>query len=133
MDMYTCGRKVRLPGRHVSARAGFRTANEIRLGRCRKLTSLARIVHRRERFSGLLMRGCPIIRNIVVASLLSTAFVQAAFATGAEPTKDPQVDPAPCVAAAAANDDDKTISVCGALIRNEKTARSDRIKALIAR
>lgn len=84
-------------------------------------------------FPGLLMRGCPIIRNIVVASLLWTAFVQAAFATGAEPARDPQVDPAPCIAAAAANDDDKTISICGALIGNEKTARSDRIKALIAR
>ena len=86
-----------------------------------------------ESVPGPLMRGCPITRHIVVASLLWMAFAQAAFATGAEPTKDPQVDPAPCIAAAAANDDDKTISVCGALIRNEKTARSDRIKALIAR
>ena len=79
------------------------------------------------------MRGCPAIRNFVVASLLWTAFARAAFATGVEPAKDPQIDPAPCVAAAAATDDDKTISVCGALIDNEKTARSDRIKALIAR
>ena len=79
------------------------------------------------------MRGCPIIRNGVAACLLWTAVVQSAFATGAEPAKDPQIDPAPCIAAAAAGDDDKTISVCGALIGNEKTARSDRIKALIAR
>ncbi|MGH6750663.1 MAG: hypothetical protein ACREDP_00740 [Bradyrhizobium sp.] len=79
------------------------------------------------------MRGCPIIRQIVVASLLWTAFAQAAFATGAEPAKVLQVDPAPCVAAAAANDDDNTISVCGALIDNEKALRADRIKALIAR
>ena len=60
-------------------------------------------------------------------------FAHAAFATGVEPSKDPQIDPAPCVAAVAANDDDKIISVCGALIDNEKTDRADRIKALIAR
>ncbi|MGB8398199.1 hypothetical protein [Bradyrhizobium sp.] len=44
-----------------------------------------------------------------------------------------QADPAPCVAAAAANDDDKTIGVCGALIDHEKAVRADRVKALIAR
>ena len=65
--------------------------------------------------------------------LLWAAFAQAAFATGAEPASDPQVDPAPCVAAAAADDADKTIAVCGALIDNEKTPKADRIKALIAR
>ncbi|CAN7707532.1 hypothetical protein LJR220_006950 [Bradyrhizobium sp. LjRoot220] len=79
------------------------------------------------------MRGCSIIRSVVVACLLWTALVQGGLATGAEPAGDPQVDPAPCIAAAAADDDDKTISVCGALIGNEKTARSDRVKALIAR
>jgi tetratricopeptide (TPR) repeat protein len=84
-------------------------------------------------FPGPLMRGFPAIRNIAGAFLLWTAFVQAAFATGAEPANDLQVDSAPCIAAAAGNDDDKIISVCGALIDNEKTARSDRIRALIAR
>jgi tetratricopeptide (TPR) repeat protein len=79
------------------------------------------------------MRGCPAIRQLVVACVLWTAFVQAGFAAGAEPAQDLQVDPAPCVAAATANDDDKIITVCGALIDNERTARSDRIKALIAR
>ena len=79
------------------------------------------------------MRGCPIIRNIVVASLLWTAFAQAAFATGAEPAKDPQADPAACLAAASASDADKIIEICGALIDNEKAARADRIKALFAR
>jgi tetratricopeptide (TPR) repeat protein len=79
------------------------------------------------------MRGCPIIRNIVVASLLWTAFVQAAFATGAEPATIPQADPAPCQAAAAASDADKIIDVCGALVDNDKAARADRIKALFAR
>ena len=80
-----------------------------------------------------LMRGCLNIRHIAVACLLWTAFARAAFATGVEPAKDPQIDPAPCIAAAAAVDDDKTVSVCGALIDNEKTVRADRIKALIAR
>ena len=56
-----------------------------------------------------------------------------AFATGAEPAKDLQVDSAACTAAAAAGDDDKIISACGELIENDKTARADRIKALIAR
>jgi tetratricopeptide (TPR) repeat protein len=71
--------------------------------------------------------------NLAVAILLNAALPQIAGATGAEPAKEPAVDPAPCVTAAAANDDDKIVAECGALVDNEKTARSDRIKALIAR
>lgn len=56
-----------------------------------------------------------------------------AFATGAEPATPPQADPAPCVAAAAADDADKTIAACTPLIESEKTLKADRIKALIAR
>jgi tetratricopeptide (TPR) repeat protein len=74
-----------------------------------------------------------LIRNAVVASLVWTALPQSAGATGAEPTTDPQVDPAPCVAAATAKDDDKIIAICGALIDNEKTMKIDRVKASIAR
>ena len=44
---------------------------------------------------------------------------RAAAATG-EPVADPKVDPAPCVAAVAANDADKIIAICGALIDNDK-------------
>jgi tetratricopeptide (TPR) repeat protein len=66
-------------------------------------------------------------------ALLWTALPFHAFATGVEPIKDLQTDPGPCMAAVATNDDDKAISVCGALIDNEKTVRADRIKALIAR
>ncbi len=44
-----------------------------------------------------------------------------------------QVDAAPCLAAVAANDDDKVIAACGVPIDNEKTARADRLKALVAR
>src|SRR3954454_16875386 len=82
---------------------------------------------------GLLMRGCSDIRNVVAACLLWMAFAQGASATGVEPAKDLRIDPAPCLAAAAANDDDKTVSLCGALIDNEKTDKADRIRALIAR
>jgi len=69
----------------------------------------------------------------VVALPLSAVSPCSAFATGAEPGKDPQLDPAPCFTAAAANDDDKIVSLCGALIDHEKTAKPDRIKALTAR
>ncbi len=73
-----------------------------------------------------------LIPGAVVVGLLCS-LPQIARATGAEPAKEPPVDPAPCVAAATANDDDKIIAACGALVDNEKTARADRIKALIAR
>jgi tetratricopeptide (TPR) repeat protein len=67
------------------------------------------------------------------AALMQGAIIQVALATGAERTADPQVDPEPCVAAAASGDDDKIIAVCGALSDGEKTAKADRVKALIAR
>jgi len=79
------------------------------------------------------MRGCLYIRSIFAASLLWTALSHSASATGAEPARDVQVDAAPCIVAATSGDDDKTIEACGELIGNEKTARADRIKALIAR
>jgi tetratricopeptide (TPR) repeat protein len=74
-----------------------------------------------------------LIRTAAAAFLLWSALPHAAFATGAESATDLQVDPAPCLAAAAANDSDEIIAVCGALIGNEKTLKADRIKALIAR
>jgi tetratricopeptide (TPR) repeat protein len=81
------------------------------------------------------MRRClkTLIRNLAVAFLLWAAPQHGALATGTEPATDPQVDPAPCVAATAANDDDRIIALCGVLVDNEKTAKADRIKALIAR
>jgi tetratricopeptide (TPR) repeat protein len=74
-----------------------------------------------------------LIRNAVVACVLWVALSHGAFATGAEPSTDPQIDPAPCVAAASAGDDDRIVNICGALVDNEKTPKADRIKALIAR
>jgi tetratricopeptide (TPR) repeat protein len=68
----------------------------------------------------------------LLAWLLCTA-PDLARATGADAAAVPPVEPAPCLAAIAASDDDKIIAACAALIDNEKTAKADRIKALIAR
>jgi tetratricopeptide (TPR) repeat protein len=84
---------------------------------------------------GQSMRLCitALMQSAAVALVLWAMLPYGARATGTEPVTDPQVDPAPCVAAAAAADADKIVAVCGALIDNEKTPRPDRIKALIAR
>jgi len=81
------------------------------------------------------MRRClkTLIRNAAIAALLCAALPHGAFASSTEPLTDPQVDPAPCVAAAATHDDDNIIAICGALADNDKTLKADRIKALIAR
>jgi len=73
-----------------------------------------------------------VLGRMTIALALS-ALADAAFATSAETAKDLNVDPAPCLAAAAANDDDKIVPLCSTLIDNEKTAKPDRIKALTAR
>jgi tetratricopeptide (TPR) repeat protein len=78
------------------------------------------------------MRFYSDIRKLVAASLMWIAFAQDVSATGVEP-KDLRVDPALCLAAALARDDDKTFAACGALIDNAKTEKADRIKALTAR
>jgi tetratricopeptide (TPR) repeat protein len=68
-----------------------------------------------------------------LALLAMTIVPCAAHATGTEPAAPPPVDPAPCFAAIASSDDDKVVAACGALIDNERTARAERIKALLAR
>jgi tetratricopeptide (TPR) repeat protein len=50
-------------------------------------------------------------------------------ATGSEVA----IDPLPCLAAIAANDDDTIISRCDSLIGSEKNTRPDRIRAVLAR
>lgn len=68
------------------------------------------------------------------AILLSALSLGAAHAaTGGEPAAVPQVDVAPCLAAAASDDIDKAASACTAVIDNEKSAKADLVKALIAR
>jgi tetratricopeptide (TPR) repeat protein len=79
------------------------------------------------------MMWCKVFWKIVLALPLSAALLHFAFAAGSEPAKDLRLDPAPCLAAAAANDGDKIVPLCSALIDNEKSAKPDRIKALIAR
>lgn len=78
-------------------------------------------------------RPAVLIGNVTVAFVLSAALLDGALATGAKPSADLQVDPAPCIAAAAANDADRIIPICGALIDHARTAKADRIKALTAR
>ena len=69
----------------------------------------------------------------LVACLLCTA-PDPSLAVSPEPGKElPPVDSAPCFAAIAANDDDRIVAACAVLIDNEKTAKPDRIKALLAR
>jgi tetratricopeptide (TPR) repeat protein len=77
-----------------------------------------------------------VLRTTLVAGLAASAILCGAcpaHATGTEPAANPQVDPAPCVAAATANDADSIIAACGALIDSAETAKPDRIKALLAR
>jgi tetratricopeptide (TPR) repeat protein len=71
------------------------------------------------------------LSGAVVLSALSLGAAQAA--TGGEPVAVAQVDVAACLAAAAADDVDKAAPACAAVIDNEKTAKPDLIKALIAR
>lgn len=78
-------------------------------------------------------RCCSDFRGLLAACLLLTTSISNALATGAEPSKDLRIDPAPCLAAAQGLDQDRTINLCGALIDNGKTEKSDRIKALVAR
>src|SRR5512138_3632912 len=69
----------------------------------------------------------------IASALLLSALAHAALAAGTESDKDPQVDAAPCLAAAAANDDEQIMALCSPLLAGEKMAKADRIKALIAR
>jgi tetratricopeptide (TPR) repeat protein len=79
------------------------------------------------------MRSHSVISHLLAAFFLWATSSQGAFATGVEPAKDLRIDPAPCLAASLAQDNERTLKVCGALIDNAKTERTDRIKALIAR
>jgi tetratricopeptide (TPR) repeat protein len=73
------------------------------------------------------------MRRGLLVVLLLMGWRVSAYAIGSEPAADPRLDPAPCVAAVAANDDEKILAACGALVDNDKTARADRLKALLAR
>jgi len=78
------------------------------------------------------MTKVEMIAGRIVLALALSMLADAAFA-GAEPGKDPQIDPAPCFAATAVNDDEKLLELCSKVIDNEKSAKADRVKALVAR
>jgi tetratricopeptide (TPR) repeat protein len=75
------------------------------------------------------------IPDVALASLIWIALSHGAFAAGADPAAAPipPPDPAPCIAAIAANGDDQIMAACGALADSETAPKADRIKALIAR
>ena len=73
------------------------------------------------------------IRRAAMAAMVSASLPQHANATDTEIQATPPVDPAPCMGAIAANDDDGIMALCGAQIDNEKAAQNDRVRALIAR
>lgn len=71
---------------------------------------------------------------VMVSSAAAVMPVIGVRAVGAaDPAKETPADPAACMAASQANDGDKVVRECGALIDHPKAARADRINALIAR
>lgn len=74
-------------------------------------------------------------RGLIMLAMTALLAGQAGHARAAagDPINDPRIDPAPCVGAIAANDDEAIIARCGLLIDHDKTPRPDRLKALVAR
>jgi tetratricopeptide (TPR) repeat protein len=75
------------------------------------------------------MRARLNILLLVIAALVAPRL----HATGADTGTASPVDTTTCMSAISTVDDDKVLGECGALIDNEKTAKADRVKALIAR
>ena len=65
--------------------------------------------------------------------LCALSFAAAQAATGSEPAAVIKVDVESCLAATAIDDIDKAATACAAVIDNEKTAKGDLVKALVAR
>jgi tetratricopeptide (TPR) repeat protein len=74
-----------------------------------------------------------VVHRVALAGLWLALATPALAVGAAEPGKEPVIDAASCVAASEANDADKILTECGALIDNPKTVKNDRINALIAR
>jgi tetratricopeptide (TPR) repeat protein len=72
------------------------------------------------------------IRNLTAVVLWLALAPHMASAATVEPTGE-QIDSAACMAALTADDDDKVIASCAALIGNDKAPKADRVKAAIAR
>jgi tetratricopeptide (TPR) repeat protein len=73
-----------------------------------------------------------LMAGAAIAGIVLLVSANGAHAAASEPA-DQRIDPAPCVAAMMANDDDQIVAICSPLIDNEKTEKADRIKALTAR
>jgi tetratricopeptide (TPR) repeat protein len=78
-------------------------------------------------------RCAELLRNVVLAAMVWVSPPYAAGATDTAAPADSRVDPAPCVAAALAGDDDRIVAACGRLIDDQNSADADRVKALVAR
>lgn len=72
-------------------------------------------------------------RHAFVLAICCLARSLPASAAPSDLPADPKVDAAPCIAAIASQNDDAIITVCDALIDDDRTARADRLKALLAR
>jgi tetratricopeptide (TPR) repeat protein len=77
------------------------------------------------------------MRQLLTALMVGLAVIctvqpDGALAAPSEPT-DQQIDSAPCMAALTAGDDEKVVTACDALVGNDKAAKADRLKALLAR
>ena len=72
------------------------------------------------------------IRHVTAVVLWLAVGTHIASAATVEPTGE-QIDSAACMAALTADDDDKVIASCAALIGNDKAPKADRVKAAIAR
>ncbi|WP_439371433.1 hypothetical protein ACRQ5Q_38130 [Bradyrhizobium sp. PMVTL-01] len=79
------------------------------------------------------MRFQKLVQWSAAAALSALPIGAVHAATGGEPAAVTQVDIAACLAATAADDIDKANSACAAVIDNEKAAKADLVRALIAR
>ena len=74
-----------------------------------------------------------IIASVPVVTFAEDVSQGKAAVTPAGSGSEVAIDPLPCLAAIAANDDDAIISRCDSLIGNEKNTQPDRIRAALAR
>jgi tetratricopeptide (TPR) repeat protein len=70
---------------------------------------------------------------MIAATLWAAYPACAVAAVDVAPPSEPVVDPAPCLSAVSAGNDDAVIAACAALIGYAKAAAADRLKALAAR
>ena len=73
-------------------------------------------------------------RSVAIGAAIITAIGSGALRASVDETVEiAPLDPAPCRQAELAHDDDAVIAKCGAVIDHAKTAKADRVAALLAR